>query len=228
MKNILLALIFMGLTSPVFAQIHIGLAAGPNVSFWDWELKAFNLDLNYDPAYAWRTVLVGEWQMALWAALRAETGLHIKANRKVSYLLFESDILAGNFKGSRFVAREHYQYWESSLLVQISPLKKLRQIYLLAGGSSGWLQNGWKKTKGSESGNELISRSEIDIKDPNWNRIALAADFGLGANIPLNAMSKLKLEGRFQYSLSNLAKSDEVNARVNSLLFNVGYLHRLY
>ncbi len=49
----------------------------------------------------------------------------------------------------------------------------------------------------------------------------------IGGNVPLGALSRLKIEGRFQYGLSNFSKNDNVDARVSSVLFTLGYLHRL-
>ena len=227
MKIHFLALAFICLASPAFAQFHIGMSAGPNISFWEWEIKSFGYNLNYDAAMGWRTALLGEWQIAPWIGVRAETGLNTKVNKRISYLVFESDLLAGNFKGSRWIFRENFQYWESSLLVQINPVKRYRWAYLFSGCSSAWLQYAWRRTKGSETGIKHNSREPIDFKAPNWNRNTFSADFGLGANIPLNARGKLKVEGRFQYGLSNLSTSNEVDARVSSLLLNLGYLQRL-
>ncbi|MFN0215107.1 MAG: hypothetical protein ACKVT2_12700 [Saprospiraceae bacterium] len=39
--------------------------------------------------------------------------------------------------------------------------------------------------------------------------------------------SKIKVEARYQYSLSNLSTNDNVDASISPLFFNVGYLHRL-
>lgn len=227
MKNLLLLLAFIFFSTNAFTQVSIGLSSGPNLSFWNWKLKAFNYDVNFDPAVGMRTVVLGEWQVSPILGLRAEVGAQLKANKMTRNLVFATDILAGNPQGSEWKFREHYHYWEGSLLAQISPLKKIRALYLLAGGTVGRLENGWEKTSGSETGIKHSSKESIDVKDSNWNRAAFAADLGIGGNIPLGKYSSLKVEGRFQYSLTNLAQSDEVDARVNPLLLTVGYLHRL-
>jgi len=227
MKYLKIALFFSFFATHALAQVHIGLSAGPNLSFWTWEIKANYHDLGFEPAVGMRTVVLGTWQVSPVLGVRAEFGAQLKANKKIRNLVFPSDIIAGDFDGTPWKFRDYYHYWEGSLLVEVSPLKKIRPLYLLAGGTAGRLENGWKKTSGSEGGTKASGKESIDVKDGNWNRVALAADMGLGGNIPLGKYSILKIEGRFQYGLSQLAQSDEVDARLNSLLLTVGYLHRL-
>jgi hypothetical protein len=226
MKHLLFALFFTFCSSHAYAQVRIGLSTGPNLSFWTWKIEALNWDLNLDPAVGTRTVVLGEWQVSPVLGVRTEMGAQFKANKDTRYLLFESDILAGT-PGSLWKFRENYLYWEGSLLAQISPLKKVRPFYLLTGGTVGRLVSGRRKSSGSETGIKHSSKGSIDVKDGNWNRLSITADMGLGGNIPLGKYSILKVEGRFQYGLSQLAKSNEVDARVNSVLFTLGYLHRL-
>ncbi|MDO8367729.1 MAG: hypothetical protein Q7T20_13090 [Saprospiraceae bacterium] len=222
MKHLLLAFAFACLVSPVFSQFHIGLSAGPNVSFWAWEIKSLGYGIDYEPAMGWRAAVLGEWQMNPMLGFRAEFGTQVKANKITGIFMFPSDGLGGIPDGTPGSFREFYQYWEGSLLVQFAPVKKFNYVYLMAGGTAGWLEKAWNKFSIIESG-----KASIDIKDPNWNRNAFAADFGLGGNIPLGANSKIKVEARFQYSLTDLSASDNVDASVNPLLLNIGYMHRL-
>lgn len=227
MKHCLLTLLLAGSTTVLFAQYKLGLSTGVNTSFWQWEIKSLNHSIDYDPALGWHAAVLGEWQMNKLFGFRAALGLQVKANKMTKNLLFETDILAGNFDGSTWTFREFYQYLEGSLLTQVSPLKNFRQLYVLAGVSAGRLQSGWRRTVGYETEIKHSSKHSIDVKDGNRNRNAFAADFGIGGNVPLGANSNLKIELRFQPSLSSLAQSDDVNARVNPLLLNLGYLHRL-
>jgi len=227
MKHLLLAFAFACLANPVFSQFHIGLSAGPNVSFWTWEIKSLGFGIDYEPAMGWRAAVLGEWQMNPMLGFRAEFGTQVKANKLSKNFIFESDLLAGNFNGSPGYFREYFQYWEGSALVQFSPVKKFNYVYLIAGGTAGRLEKAWNIISGTEAGQEFSSTSSIDVKNPNWNRNAFAADFGLGGNIPLGANSKIKVEARYQYSLSNLTASDDVDASMSPLLLNVGYMHRL-
>ena len=222
-------LVFAGLllATSASAQFHIGLSAGANLSFWTWKIKPINSDLEFEPAVGWRAAALGEWQMNPLLGFRAEFGTQVKANKMTKNLLFPDDILAGNFEGTPWTFREYYQYLEGSLLIQLSPIKKYRQFYLLVGSSAGRLLRGWSTSKGKESDKISSSKSSIDVKDPNYNQNAFAADFGLGGNIPLGNHSLLKIEARYQHNLSNFSASENVDASVRPILFNIGYLHRL-
>ncbi len=227
MKNLFLIFSFACLATPAFSQFHLGLSAGANMSFWTWEIKSLGLDIDYEPAMGWRAAVLGEWQMNPMSGFRAEFGTQVKANKLTRNFVFPSDIIAGNPNGTPGYFREYFQYWEGSVLVQFSPVKKFSQVYILAGGTGGRLEKAWNRISGTESGQKFSSTNSIDVKDPNWNRNAFAADFGLGGNIPLGANSKIKVEARYQYSLSNLSNNDNVDASISPLLFNVGYMHRL-
>ena len=227
MKNLFCCIILAFWAGPVFAQFHIGLSTGTNLSFWTWEIKSLNTNIDYEAAMGWRATVLAEYKVSPAFSARIEAGTQLKANKITKNLVFESDILAGDYGGTPWVFREKYQFWEASALVQIAPIKKYRQAYLLAGCTAGKLQKGWKTAKGSEAGMKFSSKDSIDFSDPNWNRNAFAADFGVGGNFPLGANSLIKVEARFQYSLSNLSNSDNVNASVNPLILNIGYMHRL-
>lgn len=228
MRYLILALFFNSFLPPASAQVHLGISAGANLSFWQWRIKSIGRNISYDPAVAWRTALLAEWQITPQIALRAETGIHTKANRMVSYLVFESDLLSGNSKGRKFQFRENFQYWENTLMIQVSPVKKVKNLYLLSGCSWSWLQNAWSKTKGSETGMDNITkRTPIDLQYPLWNRNAFNLDFGVGGNIPINKLSKVKIETRFSYNLSSLVNNIDVDTRIHPLFLNIAYLHQL-
>ncbi len=227
MKNSLLILAFTWLTSPAFAQFHLGFSSGANLSFWTRGINSLNFSSGYEPALGWRAAAIGEWQLSPSAVLRAELGSQIKANKTVRTLIFETDIQSGNFQGTPWTFYERYQYWEGSLLWQISPLKKAKPLYLLMGGTMGYLGQAWRKVKGAEESSYFSKKYPIDPSDSNWNRNAFALDFGLGGNIPLGKNSKIKVETRYQHSLLDLSTDNDLDTRTHSLLFNVAYLHRL-
>lgn len=227
MKNVLCCFFFAILVTPGFAQFHIGLSTGANLSFWKWDIKSLNTDIGYEPAMGYRGAGLAEYQISALFGARIEVGFQQKANKITKNLVFESGYPGGDLDRTSGVFREKYQFWEASALAQIAPLKKFRQAYLLAGCTAGKLQKGWKTANGYEAGMKFSSKDDIDLSDPNWNRNAFAADFGLGGNFPLGANSKIKVEARFQYSLSNLSNSDNVDAGVSPLILNIGYMHRL-
>ncbi len=221
MKNLLLAFAFAFLATPAYSQFHLGLSGGANMTFWTWDLKFLSHSIDYEPAMGWRTAVLGEWQMNPTVGFRAEFGTQVKVN-KISRILQFPD-----WTMIPATIREYYQYWEGSLLVQLSPIKKFNDFYLIAGGTAGRLERARNKLSGTGDREDFSSQSSIDITGPYWNRNAFAADFGMGGNIPLGVHSKLKIEARYQQNLSNLSKSGNVDARVNTLMLNVGYLHRL-
>jgi hypothetical protein len=229
MKNLLLAFALAFLATPAYSQFHLGLSGGVNRSYWNWSLISPGTGINYQPATCWQAAVLGEWQLTPAWGLRAEFGTQVNGNvrKGKSGLIFEEDILTGNPQGNPYDFRDFYQFWEGSVLVQVSPFKKFRALYFVAGGTAGRLTNAWNKLSYTENGIARKSENSIDLSDPNWNRNAFAADFGMGGNIPIGAHSKLKIEARYQHNLSNLSKSGNVDARVNTLMLNVGYLHRL-
>ena len=218
MKNLFLVIAFACLANTSFAQFSIGLTAGGNASHLKWYLKSLDEDLGYENALGWRAALLSEWQVSPLLALRAEIAGQLKSHK----IKLESDIT--NHSG---YLRDHYQYWEGSLLAQVSPLKKIRQMYLLAGCTAGRLTKAWQKIdEGLVEGGSSIKR-DLDLDENYFNRNAFAADFGIGGNIPLGAVSSLKIEGRYQLGLSNFSSHDNVEARNNTFIFSVGYLHRI-
>jgi len=219
MKNLFLIFSFVCLAMPAFSQFHIGLSGGANMSLWTWHIKSLGFGIDYEPAMGWRAAVLGEWQMNPMLGFRAEFGTQVKANKSGKFQ-FEDMVSTAR-------AREYFQYWEGSALIQFSPVKKFSQVYLLAGGTAGRLEKAWRTVSGTEAGNKFSNKNAIDAKDPNWNRNAFAADFGLGGNIPLGPNSKIKVEARYQYSLTNLSANDNVDASISPILLNVGYLHRL-
>lgn len=227
MKNLLLIIGFAFLATPSYSQFHVGVSGAANLSFWTWHIKSLDTDIDYEPAMGWRTAVLGAWQINPMVGLRAEFGTQVKANKMTKNLIFETDLLAGDFDGTPWAFREFFQYWEGSVLAQLSPIKKFKFVYLMAGGTAGRLEKAWKTSKGSEAGMKFSSNSSIDIKTRHWNRNAFAADFGLGVHYPLGANGKIKVETRYQYSLSNLSANENVEASIRSLLLSVAYLHRL-
>ncbi len=220
MKHLFLTLAFAACwAAPAFSQFHFGLSGSANLSFWDWHIKSLDTDIDYEPGMGWRYAAMGEWQAAPWIGLRAELGTQVKSN-KLAGLQFPDMISTGNY-------RERYQYWEGSLLLELFPVKKWRAVYLLGGATAGNLGRGRTKVCITENGEKSCNTTPIDLSGPNYNRSAFSLDGGIGGNVPLGALSRLKIEGRFQYGLSNFSKNDNVDARVSSVLFTLGYLHRL-
>lgn len=222
MKNTILVFAFACLATPAFSQFHLGLSAGPNYSFWNWHIKSLNQNITFDPAMGFRAMALGEYQISPLIGIRAEIGTQIKANKRE---------LSGNpITGDQElvgVHREKFQYLESSWLVQVSPVKKFRPLYLLGGCTTGWLAQAWSQANLKGGTETLDSRHTYNLAQEHWSRNAFAADMGLGMNLPLGKVSTLKVEARYQHGLLKLSTHENVDASVHSCFLNVGYLHRL-
>lgn len=220
MKKLTLLLLCFGISASAFSQVYLGLSSSATQSYWKWHIKNLGFDIDFEPALGYRGAVLGEWQVSPIVGVRAEFATQVKRN-KLSDLEFSD--------GSKATSWENFQFWEGSLLLQFSPLKKLPDTYLLTGTTFGRMEKAWHVIKGSgpEFEAEKKHKSEKDLENSFFNRNAHAVDFGLGNNFPLGKTSRLKIEARYQLSLSDLAKSDNVDASVSSLLLTVGYLHRL-
>lgn len=219
MKKILFILLLTCGAAPAFAQFHLGISAGGNYSFWKWHIKNLDTDINFRPAAGWRLALLGEWQFSPKVALRVEGDMQVKSNKSVR-LTFPDGSSGGRFY-------EHYQYLGGSLLLQVKPLNKIPQLFLLGGFSDEWLYKGWSGLKnGAVEGHNGFS-SPITLSDGNHTRNNTMADVGLGYDIQLNSRSKLKVEGRYQYMINNFAANNNVDASAHSLFLSLAYLHKL-
>ncbi len=222
MKSYLIILAFTCLAAPLFAQFSLGLTAGTNMSYWKWHNQDPAYEINFEPALGWRAAVLGEWQISPLLGLRTEIGAQVKSNKGgIEY----SDDQGGVIPGA--TAHQHFQYWEGSLLLQLSPVKKIKQVYLLAGCSAGRLVKGWRNVSGSAVPDAYTRNQSIALDENKIDRNALMADVGLGGNIPLGAHNSLKIEGRYQHGLTNFSTISNVDRRVSALILSVGYLHRL-
>ncbi|MBK9338273.1 MAG: hypothetical protein IPM98_17655 [Lewinellaceae bacterium] len=64
------------------AQVSLGVSGGANMTYWKWKIKAFNYDLDFDPALGWRSAVVADWRLTSVLGLRAELGYQVLSNRK--------------------------------------------------------------------------------------------------------------------------------------------------
>lgn len=221
MKNLLLAFAFACLAIPSFGQFSLGLSASVNNSYWKWHIISLNHDIDYKSDFGYRAALMGEYRFSRILTARAEFGTQKKAN---SLAIDVPDGTGINIAHGFF--NENYRFWEGSLLVQISPLKKVSPLYLLLGGTYGRLSNGWQHVEGVvfSDGKHV---SKIDLDPTQYNLNSVASDFGLGWNVQLGASNQIKIEGRFQYTLTDFSSHENVDAKASPLMLTVGYLHRL-
>ena len=217
MKNLFFILGFICLSAPAFAQFSIGLSGGANVSFPKWYLKEpLDFDLNYESQLGWRAAIMGQYQFSPLFALRAEVASQMKARKNYSTALPE---------GLKYSFKDKFHDWEGSLLLQISPLKKLQHAYLLAGCTAGQYVRATSTVSGAVFAQDQDETRSIDLKNEAINQNILALDFGLGYKIPVGAANLLNIEARYQYGVNNFATYEQVDAALNALVFNIGFSH---
>ena len=217
MKNLLIFLAFSCLAVPSFGQFSIGISTGPNVAQMKWHIHSPEFNLDYEPAIGWRAALLGEWQLLPQLALRTELGGQLKSSQ------LELTNSEGNKTG---YLRQNFQYWEGSILLQVAPLKTYKNLYVLTGCTAGRLTNVWERaSKNINEGGQ--KKKNIALDQGGYNRNAVAADFGIGGNLPLNVHSSIKLEGRYQFGLLDFSSREGIDARLNPLFISVGYLYQL-
>ena len=216
MKHYLLLLLLFVASANAFGQFYLGVSAGPNLSFWKWDIKPIQTDVGYEPAIGGRAAITGALQINSWITTKAAFGMQLKAN-KVNDVLHEDGTPAGPY-------HEYYQYLEGSLALEFSPLKKHRNFYLSAGLTYGWLQKAWYRATVSDGGTESTVNKDKELDYLNKNAPNL--DYGIGWRFPLKNGDRLDLQLYAQHNLSALDNSDNVDAWVRSVLLQVGYAHR--
>lgn len=209
----------LGLSVSANAQFAIGASAGANMTFWEWYIKPLDFDLNYKPALSWRSALVADWSLSPIIGLRAELSYQTWRNKRS---IFFTDENGGLDAGGSFFESLHNV--GGSLLAKITPFRK-KIVYGLVGSSVAHLTAGWNYANRSlRKEYDLNRRNEVDLT--NFKRTQYFADFGIGAQVPLGIQSRLFAEARYQLGLSNLADVSTVDAGVNVLGINVGYLYQ--
>jgi len=216
---LLLALVSM-LTFSAQAQVSIGASVGANYSVWDWHIKNINTDLDFGPGFGYRAALVADWQISPVIGLRADLAYQIWRNSSTQTFTFPTD--PEGVEGNR---SERFHNFAGSLLATVSPFSQKR-IYFLAGATAASVTEAWG-TVTIDGGPEAGTREPARIDLENFNQSQVFADFGAGVRWPLGAKGTLLTEVRYQLALTNLSEHPNVDASVNALLLNVGYLFQL-
>ncbi|HLP96435.1 MAG TPA: hypothetical protein VK168_20480 [Saprospiraceae bacterium] len=228
MKKHLFLLMLVVCTSPISAQVSIGLSGGANYSSWKWEVDNLPQDAyDFQPGFGWRAALLAEIPLQKQLKLRTELGTQVYTNKDDVSLIFPSDYLSGDLDGSQYRYRENYQFWEVSVLAEVMPLPKISWLYVVAGATGGRLTKGWTSYKALEPDKEQVTGGSIDVDNDNYHHNSFATDFGLGGNIPLGKSFKLKLESRFLYFFNELDDLDNVHSRISPVMLNLACVYQL-
>ncbi len=205
------------------AQWATGLAGGANYTFWTWHFISLNDDLGLEPAPGWRAALTAEHQLSPALSLRVEL-----ANQAFRHGL-EVEYSGGPYPSNvDLTPTVHgvYNTFGGSLLARISPLPKQRNWYLLTGPTLAYIVDAWYRAPAwtVEGGSGSSARKlEIDLDQQKINRAQWLADFGLGYAFSLGEKNRLLLEGRYQYGLTRLADSEQVDTGFRSTLLQIAY-----
>lgn len=213
--SLLVALVSM-LTLSAQAQVSVGVSAGANMSFWRWHIKNINTDLTFDPGIGYRAAAVADWRIGPVLGLRAEMGYQVLRSSTASKITTPANPVEvdGHFN-------ESYHTWAGSLMASVTPFRQKR-LYFLAGTSFAAITEAWNSA-GADS--DDLTWTAIDLK--NYNRNQVFADFGAGMKFPIGPKGTLFAELRYQLPLTNLSKIENVDAAINTIGLNVGYLFQL-
>lgn len=219
MKNLFLAALCLLFSATAFAQLSVGANFGANFSSWRWYIEPLDTDLDIKSAVGWRGVVTSAWKFSPMLSLRAELGAQMKSR----YLTVFTDVGGQVYEDD---VKVNFHFFESSLLLEVSPFKKWKNLFFAAGASNQYLRKAVADiAKIPIEGNpETI---ELNIEENTFTRNTVAADFGIGGNIPISAKGKIKIEGRYQFGLNNFSTSPNVDARTSNFGLNIGYLHQL-
>jgi len=203
-----------GLSFSTNAQFAIGVSGGANLPFRGWHFPLSNFVWHYSPAVGWRSAVVADWSLSHLIGLRAE----------VSYQTWRNRIdVSGNVPVPElfdpYKAPESFHNVAGSLLTKVTPFRR-KSVYFLAGTSAARITEAWEGFKSDWP----FSRRKIDLT--NFNRVQYFADLGAGMRFPLGAKGFLFAEARYQIGLTNFDNMPTVDASIQVLGLNIGYLYQ--
>lgn len=207
-----------------YAQWSVGISAGPNLSIREW--RAWNQDqefnIGYTPGLAFSSAAIGQYSVNSVLALRVEAGYSDWASR------LEVEITDGN--GANFAVgtvTDHLQALTGGFFAQITPFRQ-KKFYFLAGPSGAYIvKNRTRLNKGLATETGLPRTQTHDLEDRYISPGQFLINLGAGTSWALGQHGQLSLELRHQLGLTDLSSASTVDARISSIMLNVGYLHRL-
>lgn len=197
------------------AQFAVGVSGGANLPFREWHdfpLSNPSFVWQYSPVVSWRSAVVADWSLTSLIGLRAEISYQIWRNR--------IDLSGSGYPLlDPYEAPESFHNVASSLLTKITPFRR-KNIFFLAGTSAARITEAWKGFKSDWA----FSRRKIDLT--NFNRVQYFADLGAGMRFPIGAKGFLFAEARYQIGLTNFDNLPTVDASIQVLGLNMGYLYQ--
>lgn len=209
---------FLLLSTRVFAQWSVGVTGGATVSFRQWNLIDL-VDISYDPGLSYNAALAGEWRAGRLISLRAEGGYQVWRSRLTDLTDENGNILDATVK-------DDLKGWSGALLAKITPFSGL-DLYFLTGPSVARIVKNKAIVKAhTPLDPEFPESITFDLKERGIEPNQYFVNFGLGNAFQCGAKGHLTLEARYQLGLSNLSYASTVDARISSLLVNVGYWYQ--
>jgi len=213
-------LVLFCFSTQIFAQWSVGISGGATVSFRQWNIQPLDFDLGYDPGLAYNAALIGEWRAGQVISLRAEGGYQVWRSRLEGFTDENGNILD-------VTAKDDLMAFSGALLAKITPFSRFN-AYLLAGPSAARIVKNRSILKGETPDNPEFPRSIThDLEERGIEPDQYFVNFGVGHALKCGAKGQLAIEARYQIGLSNLSSASTVDARISSLLLNIGYLYQL-
>ena len=205
----------------LMAQWSAGLSGGATLNFLEWKIQPLQVDLAFDPHLGWRTAGHLEYAFSPAAALRADMAYQVIGSNLSDLTDENGEVINGKFVNT-------YHTVGGSLLLKISPVKRVQNLYLLAGPTVAQIIRGHKQLKVKFPGQvENRDKQKIDLDADKIRRTHWIADLGIGYGIACGARGRIAAECRYQYGLSDFSTSEQVKARMQTVLLTAGYFYSL-
>lgn len=224
-KHTLIPLLFVCCFSVrSYAQWSVGISAGPNLSIREW--RAWNQDqefnIGYTPGLAFSSAAIGQYSVNSVLALRVEAGYTDWSNR------LQVEITDNTGTGFAIGSvTDHLQALTSGVFAQITPFRQ-KKFYFLAGPSGAYIVKNRTRLDKDLAAETAIPRTQThDLEDRYISQGQFLINLGAGTSWALGQRGQLNLELRHQLGLTGLSSASTVDARISSVLLNVGYLHQL-
>ncbi len=217
----LILVFFLLLSCHVFAQWSVGVTGGATLSFRQWNLIDL-VDISYDPGLSYNAALAGEWRAGRLISFRAEGGYQVWRSRTKAEVTDENGGSLGEF-----TINDDLEALSGALLAKITPFNRLN-LYFLTGPSVARIVKNKAMIKGKLPDGVEIPRSQsFDLKESGIEPNQYFVSLGIGNAFNFGSKGQITAEARYQIGLSNLSTASTVDARISTLLVNLGYLYRL-
>jgi Outer membrane protein beta-barrel domain len=220
MKSLLLVGALCVSAAVLHAQkVAFGITGGTTINTFDTRFTPPDgtpFGLNWVPSVGWRVAVPVEWQVVRALALRAEVGVQQRAaHLDVTYTDENGNADA---QGS---LRDAFTSFDAAVLVKMAPLTRVRNLYLLAGGSYSHIDQ-----------YRVVTRRGADVtrQDGPLENIELRQTFlelGLGWQKSVSPRGRFIAEARYQRGLNDWLFVPNAWQRSRTLALSVGYLRSL-